>query len=494
MNYKFIINLLLVSLLLLTSCSMISEDVKEYKSVDDIQYARLGVILGSTHDAFVTKEFPNAKIIRIKNLPDLYLALKQGKCDVAFTEPTSVLYAQNQYPEMVEVASNFPSEYFGVGFQKENTQLHAQFNQFLKEIKENGLYQEIYDRWIKNSTESEMPDFEIFTEGVPLRVAISGNQYPYSFMKEQEIVGFDIEIIRWFAKKLQRPIEFQIISFSSLIASLQVGKSDMILAAISITEERKKSILFSDPYFETHTMITTIPQNTTSYFDAKNLWQSLKENFSNNFLVEKRYLLIWDGFKTTIVISVFSILLGTLLGLFICFMRMRKNSWVRNIAITYITLMRGTPVLVLLMLMFYVFLAKLPINGVQVAVITFALNFSAYVSEMFRTAIQGVDRGQIEAAIALGFPPVQTFYRIVMPQAIKSVLPIYKGEMISLIKMTSIVGYIAVEDLTKMSDIIRSRTFDAFFPLIMVAILYLILAWIFGKMLDLLNPKHQTEQ
>jgi polar amino acid transport system substrate-binding protein len=124
---------------------------------------------------------------------------------------------------------------------------------------------------------------------------------------------------------------------------------------------------------------------------------------------------------------------------------------------------------------------------VIVAVIAFGLNFGAYVSEMFRTAIEGLDKGQKEAAIAGGFTKIQTFRFIILPQAMVRILPVYKGEFISLIKMTSIVGYIAVQDLTKASDIIRSRTFDAFFPLIMVAVLYLLIAWLLTRALNMVE-------
>jgi polar amino acid transport system substrate-binding protein len=132
------------------------------------------------------------------------------------------------------------------------------------------------------------------------------------------------------------------------------------------------------------------------------------------------------------------------------------------------------------MIIYYVVFASVNINPVLVAVIAFGLNFGAYVSEMFRTSIESLDKGQKEAAIAGGFTKIQTFIYIILPQALRQVLPVYKGEFISLIKMTSIVGYIAVQDLTKASDIIRSRTFDAFFPLIMVAVFYLTIAWVFS--------------
>ena len=264
---------------------------------------------------------------------------------------------------------------------------------------------------------------------------------------------------------------------------------------MSITEERSKNIAFSDPYFETRIVVATVDKSISTGTETADVgfFEGIKNSFVSNIILENRYMLILEGLKTTVIISLLSILLGTLLGALVCWMKMNRSKWLSGIADIYIALMRGTPVLVLLMLMFYVFLAKVNINGVYVAVITFALNFAAYVSEMFRTAIQSVDKGQTEAGIALGFSRVQTFINIIMPQAVKKVLPVYKGEMISLIKTTSIVGYIAVEDLTKVSDIIRSRTFDAFFPLLMVAIMYFILSWIFGKALDLfINKKARS--
>ena len=151
--------------------------------------------------------------------------------------------------------------------------------------------------------------------------------------------------------------------------------------------------------------------------------------------------------------------------------------------------MRGTPILVLLMIFFYVIFASTGLSASIVAIITFALNMGAYSSEIFRTAIESVDKGQGEASAAMGFSKLQTFVYIVFPQAVRRIIPVYKGEVISLLKMTSVVGYIAVVDLTKASDIIRSRTFDAFFPLIVVAVIYFLLAWLLGFALDSLNKK-----
>jgi polar amino acid transport system substrate-binding protein len=179
-------------------------------------------------------------------------------------------------------------------------------------------------------------------------------------------------------------------------------------------------------------------------------------------------------------------------------MRMSPHGWLSTPAKIYISILRGMPVLVLLMLIFYVVFASVNISPVLVAVIAFGMNFAAYVAEIFRSGINGVDKGQMEAGIAMGFTKLSTFIYITLPQTIQRILPVYKGEFISLVKMTSIVGYIAVQDLTKASDIIRSRTFDAFFPLVMIAILYFLISWLLLQSLDYLerltDPKYMRQQ
>ena len=220
---------------------------------------------------------------------------------------------------------------------------------------------------------------------------------------------------------------------------------------------------------------------------------SIAESFRNNLIVEDRYRMILDGLQVTLVITLFAAVLGTLLGGLVCWMRMSRRAWLRQVAKVYIDLMRGTPVLVLLMLMYYVVMAPLDTTGIVVAIVTFAMNTAAYISEMLRTTIQGIDRGQTEAGLALGFTPRQTFLRIVLPQVVKAVMPVYQGEIISLLKGTSIVGYIAVADMTRASDLIRSRTFDAFFPLILTAIIYFVAAWIIGLMLQSLVQRQRTK-
>ena len=219
----------------------------------------------------------------------------------------------------------------------------------------------------------------------------------------------------------------------------------------------------------------------------------LIESFYNNLIAENRYRMILDGLQVTLVITLCAALLGTILGGLVCWMRMSRRPWLQRTAKVYIDIMRGTPVLVLLMLMYYVVMAPLDTAGIVVAIVTFGMNTAAYISEMLRSAIQGIDRGQTEAGLALGYTQRQTFFRIVLPQVIKSVMPIYQGEVVSLLKGTSVVGYIAIVDMTRSSDLIRSRTFDAFFPLIVTAIIYFLMAWLIGLLLTSLVKRQRMK-
>ena len=223
------------------------------------------------------------------------------------------------------------------------------------------------------------------------------------------------------------------------------------------------------------------------------MFSNVAESFSNNLIVEDRYRMILDGLQVTLLITLFAAVLGTILGGLVCWMRMSRRRWLQQVARVYIDLMRGTPVLVLLMLMYYVVMAPVDATGIVVAIVTFAMNTAAYISEMLRTTIQGIDRGQTEAGLALGFTPRQTFFRIVLPQVVRAVMPVYQGEIISLLKGTSIVGYIAVADMTRASDLIRSRTFDAFFPLIVTAIIYFVMAWLIGMLLQSLVQRQRMK-
>ena len=215
----------------------------------------------------------------------------------------------------------------------------------------------------------------------------------------------------------------------------------------------------------------------------------IRESIYSNLLYEDRWMMMTDGLVNTLKVSLWSILLATLMGALLCAIRMRSRNWAKTSVKWYVELMRAIPLLVLLLLLFYVVLADVALSPLWIAIVCFTLYFSAYFCEIFRSGIEGVNRGQWEAGFALGLTPWRTFIKVILPQALKKIIPVYKGQMVTLVKSTSIIGYVAVVDLTKAGDLIRSRTFDAFFPLLLVAAVYLLLTMILGALLDLLDKR-----
>lgn len=487
--------LVLLLCCILASCGAKETALPVYESLNDLSGKKLAVMTGSFYEATIEKAYPDVEVMRIDNPADLFQALITKRCDGIVMEDYIFLYQSQTLKGLTAMKEPVAVANMGYCFAKgQNVELREKFNEFLAKIKSDGTYQEIYDKWLYHFSEAEVPDIDLPEEGEPIRIATASVSPPLVFIKEGKLVGFDVELVTRFAQYVGRPIVWSDMVFASMIPALVSGAQDMIAGAVNITEERAKSIDFSDPYFECASQVLVRNENASgntggSEGSETGFVEGLKKSFHRNIIEEDRYLMILDGLKLTAFISFFAGLFGTLLGALVCWMRMCRFAVLRSLAGIYVSLMRGTPVLVLLMLMFYVIFAGTSIDAVMVSIITFGMNFAAYVSEMFRSSIESVDRGQTEAGIALGFTPVKTFCYIVMPQAFKQVLPVYKGELISLVKMTSIVGYIAVQDLTKVGDIIRSRTFDAFFPLIMVAILYFILAWIFSAVLDFIGKK-----
>lgn len=222
--------------------------------------------------------------------------------------------------------------------------------------------------------------------------------------------------------------------------------------------------------------------------------QDLQSKFINNFIAEDRWKYLTDGLAVTLQITLCAVILGIVLGFLVAIVRSThdrtgKLKILNALCNLYLTVIRGTPVVVQLLILYFVIFGSTTISKVVVAVLAFGINSGAYVAEIFRSGIMSIDNGQFEAGRSLGFNYRQTMIYIIMPQAFKNVLPALGNEFISLLKETSVSGYIALQDLTKGGDIIRSRTYDAFMPLIAVALIYLVMVLIFSKLVSLLERR-----
>ena len=202
---------------------------------------------------------------------------------------------------------------------------------------------------------------------------------------------------------------------------------------------------------------------------------SFVETFEKCFIRENRYKLLVGGIGVTIKVSLVAVLIGILIGFLIALCNLSKNKLLRFLGGIYTDVIRGTPAVTQLMIIYFVIFATVDLQKWIIAAIAFGINSGAYVSEIFRAGILSIDKGQTEAGRSLGLSAYQTMTRIILPQAIKNIFPTLCNEFIVLIKETAIVGYVGLVDIQKAGDFIKSATFEAFMPLIATAIIYYVL-------------------
>ena len=440
---------------------------------------------------------------------------------------------------------------------------------------------------------------------------------PYEYITGNKIDGIDPAIVGKVADALGYDLTIQDMSFDSLIAAVQSGKAHIAAAGITVTQERKKQVLFTDPYVISRQMIIVkkdspiktaedlkgkrigVQHGTTGdFYVAKNIGEperfsngplvvaalvadkldaavvdsepaevfvrqhtslhilpepltfeeyafaigkhnadllkkinfvlaqlksngelteiirhyrqlhetsavdnavvagekfldNVKQSFYLNFIKDQRYMYLVRGFRITLLVTACAVLLGVLIGFAVAVVRcaaeqtgrLKCMDWLCRI---YLTVIRGTPVVVQLLIIYFVIFGSVHVDKTLVAIVAFGINSGAYVAEIIRGGIMSIDRGQLEAGRSLGLSYRQTMRFVILPQAFKNVLPALGNEFIVLLKETSVAGYIALQDLTKAGDIIRSQTYDAFLPLIAVALIYLIvvmfLSWLLGRL------------
>ena len=220
----------------------------------------------------------------------------------------------------------------------------------------------------------------------------------------------------------------------------------------------------------------------------------MKDSLYKTLIEDDRYKYILSGLTTTVIIAFFAVIIGIIIGTLVSLIRNnyevnKKGKILNKICEIYVNVIRGTPVILQLMIIYYVIFKSVNINITLVGIIAFGINSGAYVSEIIRSGINSIDKGQLEAGLSLGLNYHKTMKLIILPQAIKNILPALGNEFITLLKETSVGAYIGILELTKASDIISSRTYDYFFPLIIVAIIYLIMTLGLSKLVNLMERR-----
>ncbi len=464
-----------------------------FSSIDELDGKRIGIQTGTGYEVVVSRELPHAKVMYFQTKSDLITALRGNKIDAFIIDESVFRYMEIEESPFYMIPEYFSEYSFGFVFPKNSKgdALRKQFNEFVNTIKQQGTLKEMQDLWFEHDEKiKKMPDIENFpAENGVLELATESNYEPFEYVRDGEVVGYDMDIAARFCEAYGYGLKIVDMTFDGILPALSSGKCDFSGAGFNILAERAENVYFSDPYYDSGTVAVVLKKSDSAAGTGtssgliggqSSSFSSLQSSFEKTFLREKRWMLFLRGSLNSLIITIFSVLAGTLLG-FILYMLCRDGNPVANfLTDVSVWLVQGMPGVVLLMIIYYVIFGQVSISGILVSIIGFTLTFAAAVIGMLKIGVGAVEKGQYEAAYALGYSDLRTFFTIILPQALPHVTPAFKGEVINLIKATAIVGYIAVQDLTKIGDIVRSRTYEAFFPLISVAVIYFILEGILG--------------
>ena len=463
-------------------------------SPEDMNGRNIGILSGTNMEEESFRQFPDSKYFYYNGYPDLNTALLNGNIDAFLGEEPALKSIHAEQPKIDYIKKRLTENRYSFAFRKNDpkeAELRSQLNEFLAKANADGTIAEIDSIWFGNEESKKVVDMSgLDGKNGTIHVVTTSTDEPFSYIKDGKNVGYDIDVTVRFCREYGYALELGDVDFSAMIPAIASGKYDFT-TSMNVTAEREEQVDFSDPVSSGGIVVAVrsseLSPGTDDTSGNTSWFRSVGSSFKKSFIRESRYKLILKGMGTTCIITLCSTVLGTLLAFFICIYRLTGSRVGKLVSDIFVKLMQGTPTVVLLMILYYVVFGRSGISPIWVAVIGFTMNLGAYGSEIMRSGIRSVDKGQLEAALSLGYNEQQAFNKFIFPQAASRFLPAYRDEVINLLKSTSVVGYIAIQDVTKISDIIRSRTYEAFFPLIVTAVIYFLLAWLLSLLLEALT-------
>lgn len=464
------------------------EDREIYKTLDDLKGKKLIIFSGTNSDTLSKQQWGNPEFEYVQTAPDMIISLKSHKGDAIITDYAYAKYIVSQEEGLALINESLEDQDLGFAFAKnsQGAKFQKEFNDFIYSFKD-GELEKLLDMWCDVNSEKPLLDLsKLDGKNGTFRFATDPTAPPTDYKENGNYAGYEIDLVYRFCKQYGYKLQITDLSFDGLLPSLVSGKQDCVGCCIAITPERAESVNFSAP-IATNKVVPIIRAENSVLGESEkediSFFASVAKSFRKTFIEENRWKDFIKGIEVTLIISAASIFFGTLLG-FILYMWFRSGSKISSgLTGAFSWTMFRMPIVVLLMIMYYIVFGNtetifgiIKITGTTVSIMAFSLVFAGSVYSMLRSGVDTVDKGQFEAGLALGYAPYKVFFKIVFPQAAYNFMPNYKAEIISLIKSTAVVGYVAVQDLTKVSDLIRSRTYDAYFPLIATAIIYIILS------------------
>ncbi len=477
-----ILRLLFLFLLITNLCA-----AKPLTSEVDLVHGRIGIWPGTRIEQYIKLKYPEAEYIYLDSLADMAENLRQGRIDAFVLNRIFVNELFSHEQNGMEVLEEFTGKTrysFAISFYSET--IYHEFNDFLKTRKETGGLKALQQEWLEGGDENRSFDpVPLSGENGTISVAVNPFCPPLLYSKNGKMTGYSMELLYQFAEEYKYDIKLDSTSFDLAIAGVENGVYDISISTLEYMPESADHFFISDAICEADNVI--VVRSDMNMPDG--VLQGWKKKLQMTLLQDDHWRMLANGLLTTIRITIVSVVAGTLLGLLLSavyHLKKRKLNLLIDIC-SYLT--QGVPMLVVLMVFYYIIFKDMNISGSVIASITFSLLFGIFFFEMLKDSVNHIPIEQKEAALALGYSEWQAYLKFILPQCIHMVFPNYRSKAIELMQSTSIVGYIAVQDLTQVADIIRSRIFDAYAPLVIITIVYLALVYLIQECLNALFRK-----
>ncbi|MDO4797659.1 MAG: ABC transporter substrate-binding protein/permease [Coriobacteriales bacterium] len=459
-----------------------SANTPEYTTWNDLSGKTVGMVTGATFETALREKCPDVgDVVYYSTTSDLIAALQAHKVDAFINSMAVGTLVQNRYSDLALFPEVLGEYEIGIAFPK-GSNLTSQFGQIIDRLRDDGTSNKLWDKWTAGDDgDKTVPEQDWAGANGTYRVAACQSLEPVSYLGNGQMLGFDIEMLLTCAKELDVHLDFKPMEFSDVLSYIQSGKSDFGCGSILITKERAEAMDFA-PTHE-NDLILVVRAADGGSGSGGSFIDGIAQSFYKTFIKENRWTYIVSGLGTTMIITLSSAILGTALGFITVLLRRRGNRVAGALVGGFEGLMNRLPIVVVLMVFYYVIFGSANLSGTVVSIFAFTLAFGATAGSIMWSSVRAVDGGQSEASLALGFSENQTFFGVVLPQAAHQFLPMLSSQIVSLTKQTAVVGYIAVMDLTRASDVIRSLTMEAFFPLFCIAAIYFALCCVFATVL-----------
>lgn len=492
MNNKTMGKVVICLSLIMQLCGCFCVSCDEKKSIETLndENNSVGVTTGTIQEQIAIDVLPNAKLVYYSSFSDMALALAEHKITCFIAPNMTYEMLLELYPDFDNTGDHLLGGNIAFGFNKSEShdKLFNELNVFLIEHKEE--LDKIGENWMNGLGDIDMPNYkECQNINGNISGVVNATLEPFNYIENGEITGFEIDIIARFANEYGYSVELYDTNFDSVLVGLTQDRYDIGIATIAVTEERKQSIRFSEPYYSSFNVIVY----NSSDKQTKNS-NTIVDSFKKTFIYEDRYKLFLNGLSITLQITILSAFFGTILASLICYLKINGSKYVKKVCNIFIQVFEGTPILVILLIFYYIVFTSSNTNPMLVAVVVFSLNSAAFFAESFYAGIMTVDIGQKEAGLAMGYNEFQTFIKFILPIAASAFLPTYQSAIITLLKGTSIVSYVTIQDLTKVGEIVRSRTYEPLIPLISIAIIYFALSRIIIFVINIIAGKIKPQR